>query len=438
MIETDGVRAGSVISLAAGGAGKAVRPLRIGYVWQYDATHLSPVSATALHVGAVVRQLRSRGHQVRMITVRDGQPHVSEDLQNWRPVQANRRRSNMAAYRLAEKVVRGTQSRLKLPYLGLFESDRFSEAVTAALADCDLLYERFWLLASGGQMAAQRLGIPIFYEVNGDLVEEYRQLGIHLSSAQWAAVNFVTRHMFASAGRVITVSEPLRQATLRRWKLAPEQVTAVSNGAQVELFAAQAGDDPSLRIAYGLDESPLVIFVGSFKPWHGLDLLVEAFSRLPQEIGAKLMMVGDGPTRPELEAQAQRLGLGERVIFTGAVPHAQVANLLRHADVAVLNPRRTLATESQSPLKLFEYMAAGLAIVGPALPNIESIVTHGENALLVEPDSPDALASALADLLRGPVLRARLGESARRTAFERHSWESTVIELERIFAEEER
>lgn len=408
----------------------AGRPLKIGYVWQYEAAGLSPVSATALHIQAVVRALQARSHQVRVLALRQGWPSYTDDLENWHPVQAGPLPRGL---QWVERPVRGAQSRLGLPYLNYFESYRFSQAVEVAFQGYDVLYERFWLNGYGALLAAGRMGLPLVYEVNGDLVEEYAQLGIELSALQWKAIHWITRRMFRRAAGVVTVSEVLRERVLHRWHIDPHQVVTVPNGAQVDVFSGASGDR-MLSERYGLNGHPAIMFVGSFKPWHGLDLLVEAFSRLagthPQ---ARLVFVGDGPERQALEAQAGRLNLDGKVIFTGAVPHEEVAALLSAAEVAVVNPRVSPASISQCPLKLFEYMAAGKAIVAPRAPNLQAILTDGENALLVPPDEPEALRQALVRLLDQADLRRALGEAARRQALERHSWGRTAQDLETIF-----
>jgi glycosyltransferase involved in cell wall biosynthesis len=240
--------------------------------------------------------------------------------------------------------------------------------------------------------------------------------------------------MLHGAGRVVAVSEPLRDTVIRRWKLPPEQVVTVANGADTALFAAAL---PAGGYDNGQDAGPSgseVIFVGSFKPWHGLDLLLEAFALLARRCpSARLVLVGDGPARPDLERRAARPDLAGRVTFTGVVPHPEVAPKVARAAVAVVNPRRTPATVSQSPLKLFEYMAAGKAIVAPDLPNLARILTDGQDARLVPPDRPDALAAALEELLGDEPLRRRLGEAARNKALQQHSWGSTVQRLENLF-----
>jgi glycosyltransferase involved in cell wall biosynthesis len=400
-------------------------------LFQYETGDLAPTAATSLHLRALAAAWGRAGHQVRLLTIRGGRPHISHDGLSWEPFAAP-----PPAPSLIERALRRLQSTLHLPYLNYFESRRFAAWARAALGDCDLLYERFWIQAYGGLLAAQALNIPIFYEVNGDLVVEYGMLGIDLSPGQWRVIHALTRWMYRRAGRVITVSETLRQRTLARYHLPEAQVTTVSNGADLEnITAAPDALPPELAARLDAAVGPLVVFVGNFKPWHGLDLLLDAFAGVADPT-ARLLLVGDGPERAALEGQAARLGLGERLICSGRVPHATVAALLRRADVAVLNPRQTPASLAQSPLKLFEYLAAGLAILGPRTPNIAALVHDEETALLVAPDDAAALRAGLDRLLADSELRARLGQAAAVLARTRYSWERAAAELETIFRAE--
>jgi glycosyltransferase involved in cell wall biosynthesis len=120
-------------------------------------------------------------------------------------------------------------------------------------------------------------------------------------------------------------------------------------------------------------------------------------------------IVGEGPARPGLEALAASLGVADRVRFTGLVPHEQVPATVQTFDIA-LQPR---VVDYASPLKIFDYMAAGRAIVAPDQPNIREILAHGRTGLLFDPNQPGAMWGAVARLLADPALRARLGAAAR-------------------------
>jgi glycosyltransferase involved in cell wall biosynthesis len=123
------------------------------------------------------------------------------------------------------------------------------------------------------------------------------------------------------------------------------------------------------------------------------------------------LVVGDGQGRPALERAAKAAGIEDRITITGVVDRHEIPEYVASFDIAV-QPK---ATEYASPLKLFEYMALGRAIIAPDQPNLREVLTDGSNALLFAPDDPVSLASALSALIVEPDLRRRLGAAAART-----------------------
>jgi glycosyltransferase involved in cell wall biosynthesis len=407
--------------------------LRIGYLLQADVPEMAELSGPQLHVQATIEGLTRRGHHVRLVAAQNRGLVWTDDREAWQVGQLSL--SATRSFRLVERAVRGMQSRLHFPFLRLFGSYRFAEVCATALSGYDLMYERHGFLGYGGLIAARRLNVPLILEVNGDFVEEYRKLGIELSGAQWAAIHLITRLTLEHADRIIAVGETIKQRIARRWRIPAAKISVVTNGADIRLFTATTAlQVESVRTRYGLESQPTIIFVGSFQPWHGVDLLVEALREVvARRSGVRLILVGDGPRRVEIERRAGSLGLGERVIFTGSVPHQEVAALLQVADVAVIYHSGAAAEIVETPLKLFEYMAAGKALVAPAVPNMQRLLAHRVNALLVPPDSPPALAEALLELLDDSDLRAALGAAARTEAQARHSWDRVVTDIEAIF-----
>ncbi|MBX2998552.1 MAG: glycosyltransferase family 4 protein [Caldilineaceae bacterium] len=402
--------------------------MKIGYLWQSETADMTQLSASVLHIKAVIQGLKERGHSVRMVSIPGRQHQWTEDLAQWTFINSQR----PWAMRTVESGLRNIQNRFRLPYFNFFDSYHFSSAAVSALADCDVLYERYWLLNYGGLLTARRLGIPLVLEVNGDLIEEYAQLNIELSKAQWAAIHFINRRLFQGASHIVTVSEHLRQRTIERWGVDPAKVTTVANGAHVDVFALDQKIE-KVRTRYHLNGEPTIAFVGSFKPWHGLDFLLDAFARVQSVAhNCKLVLVGDGPVRSELEAKVKDLQLEAQVIFTGKIEHQEVAELLQAVQIAVVNPRVSNASLAQSPLKLFEYMAAGKAIVAPSISTVEQILTHQVDAMLVPPNNVDALVNALLALIQNQELRLNLGQSAKQKALTNHSWARTAAEIETI------
>jgi glycosyltransferase involved in cell wall biosynthesis len=131
-----------------------------------------------------------------------------------------------------------------------------------------------------------------------------------------------------------------------------------------------------------------------------------ASPQAPQD--THLLVVGDGPVRAALEAQAQRLGLAGRVTFTGVVHRGQVPAHVAAFDVAL----QPAVTPYASPLKLMEYLVLGKAVVAPATPNLQEVLTDNVNALMFEPAHPGALEGALTRLCTDTALRQRLAQGA--------------------------
>jgi glycosyltransferase involved in cell wall biosynthesis len=259
----------------------------------------------------------------------------------------------------------------------------------------DLIYERANLYYLAGAWLARRTGLPYFLEVNSPLAEERgRHGGLRLCRLAAAA----ERYTWRSADCVLAVTEVLRQRILAAG-CAPERVRVMPNGVVLERFSPPAEADPP--------HPPVLGFVGFVRDWHGLDAVLRGLAR--EAPRASLVIIGEGPARPGLEALAASLGVAERVRFTGVLAHEQVARAVAHFDIA-LQPR---VVDYASPLKIFDYMAAGRAIVAPDQPNIREVLAHERTALLFDPAREGAMWEAIARLLGDAALRQRLGAAAR-------------------------
>ncbi len=178
-----------------------------------------------------------------------------------------------------------------------------------------------------------------------------------------------------------------------------------------------------------------MLYAGQLYPWKGVDVLLEALARVPD---LRLVVLGGLVGERDLErvrALVVRLGLEARVELPGTVPQARVAEELRRAAIVVVPFLRTRMTERHtSPLKAFEALAAGRAIVASDLPSTREVLRDGATALLVPPGEPEALAAALRRLAGDGALR----ESLARRAFDeapRFSWDARAGALLRLFDE---
>ncbi len=272
----------------------------------------------------------------------------------------------------------------------------------------DVIYERYNLFYLAGAVLARREKIPFFLEVNAPLAEERARFGgLRLGRlARWAE-----DHVWRAAERVFAVTGVLGERITRRG-VAPERLVITPNGIDLAAFPAP-GDGATAR------ETLVLGFTGFVREWHGLDAVITALATPGADPRLRLVIAGDGPARPLLARQAAALGLAARVRFTGLVGRAEIPGLVADFDIA-LQPR---VVAYASPLKIFEYMAAGRAIVAPDQPNIREILDHERSALLFDPDQAGAMWAAIMRLAGDADLRARLGAEARADIIRRgYTW----------------
>jgi glycosyltransferase involved in cell wall biosynthesis len=171
-------------------------------------------------------------------------------------------------------------------------------------------------------------------------------------------------------------------------------------------------------------------FTGFVRDWHGLDKVITMIADDPPESSRHLLVVGDGPARAALEAQARALNIQHRVSFTGVIGRDEVARYVAAFDIAL----QPAVVEYASPLKLFEYLALGKAIIGPAQPNLMEILTDGQNAVLFDPKAADGMAGAIGKLSADVALRERMGENARKTISDKRlTWRENAIRAVELF-----
>jgi glycosyltransferase involved in cell wall biosynthesis len=269
----------------------------------------------------------------------------------------------------------------------------------------DVIYERYNLFFVSGPWARRRYGVPLLLEVNAPLLDERsRYGGIALPAlARWSE-----RLAWRGADQVFTVTSVLAER-IGQEGVPERNIRVTPNGIDPQQFAALPGRDEAKR-RLGLDGRLVLGFTGFVREWHGLESILDLMAEHP-DLNLHLLLVGDGPARPELEDRARELGLSGRVTFTGVVGREQVPAHVVAFDVAL----QPAVVPYASPLKLFEYLAAGCAIVAPASDNIREILTHESNALLFDPEQPSQRTAAIARLAEDAQLRARLGDAAAAT-----------------------
>lgn len=290
----------------------------------------------------------------------------------------------------------------------------------------DFIYQRANVHMLGPLWAARLLRLPLFLEVNAPLARERG----HTSGFSWPGLaRWSETYLWRHADRLLPVTQVLAREIIESG-VSPEQIAVIANGVNPARFAHR--DRRAAKTAAGLGSGLVLGFVGYVRQWHGLEHVIDLMARDERLSDAHLIVVGDGPAKPELKAHAQRLGVASRIFFTGIVARDDVVKIAAAFDIA-LQPD---VTAYASPLKLFEYMALGHAIVAPDTPNIREVLNDGQNGLLFSRGDFNAFATAVGRLAADPVLRQRLGrEAAEDIVVKNRTWVANVRKIESLLAE---
>jgi glycosyltransferase involved in cell wall biosynthesis len=279
-----------------------------------------------------------------------------------------------------------------------------------------LIYDRYSLFNLGPAIVARRYGVDLVTEVNdATVIERSRELFFERLARR------IERVILRRSTLIVTVSDRLKQLLIDSHDLADRVFAVTPNAVDPQRFEIVDGSDARHRL--GLERNTVIGVVGSFVSWHGLDFLVRSVAcLLNQRSDCRVILVGDGPARRDVDQLVERLDLDGRVRFTGFVAPEDVPKYIACMDVCVMPD----SNDHGSPIKIFEYMAMSKAVVAPAYPPIQKVIEHGKNGILFRPRDEAELRRAVGRLLDDPDLRRHLGSNARRHVLESHTWQKNV------------
>lgn len=289
----------------------------------------------------------------------------------------------------------------------------------------DFIYMRASLYATTGIELAQALNRPLLVEVNTPLATEqsiYRGTG--LGSLALAA----ERWLLSRADAVLTVSTALHEHVMSMGT-APERIHVIPNAVDAARFHPHAPDTAQESVLE-LGDGPVLGFVGGLRPWHGVQYLPQLMTNLiSQYPNLRLVIVGDGQMRAELEAELERLGIAQHVLFTGARSHAEIPALIRRFDIALAPYPNTDHDFYFSPLKLFEYMGCGIPVIAARIGQIADVIENGVTGLLYTPGDIDALTASCHELLSNPERRQTMGQKAAALIHAQYTWDHNAARV---------
>ena len=270
----------------------------------------------------------------------------------------------------------------------------------------EVIYERFSLFLFAGLWMRRLSGLPLVLEVNAPLYEERASndgLRLHWLG-RWAQ-----RLIWNRVDHVLPVTGVLARI-VADYGVPRSHITVIPNGIDPDRFVSSPDSD-SAKAALGLPPRLVIGFTGFIRGWNAVHRLIDFVAMQQSQFDLHILVVGDGPARGSLQDHAQARGVADRLTIAGIVARDEIGRHIAAFDIAVLPG----LTPYSSPLKLFEYMQLGRAIVAPDTENIREILTDGQDALLFKADQNGSLENALARLCGDITLRIRLGDAGRQT-----------------------
>ena len=385
--------------------------MRICYLCQDVGISLDGTKGASAHLRGFLRAAKALGHEIAVVTCSDNDAGLAVPV------------FSIPKTRFLEFSGIEGQPRL-LRALSHTCNNTAAEHVLEEVIESfrpDLIYERYSPFAVAGGAIARRNGIPLILEVNAMLAEEGK---VYRRQALQEVCELLEQTALRNASLIITVSEELRRA-LMACGVEAQKMATVPNGVDEMFFA------PARRLVRDdLTGKTVVGFVGSLKPWHAIDLLAASFRELAHDPSFHLLIVGDGPMRKITHALAKELP--GRVSLAGAVRHEDVPAYIKAMDIAVA-PYQAMEMFYYSPLKVFEYMACGRAIIAAEIGQLKELLRHGETGWLVPPGDTESLTEAIRTLAADADLRTMLGQNAANEARKRHTWEQRVDRILDLF-----
>jgi glycosyltransferase involved in cell wall biosynthesis len=289
----------------------------------------------------------------------------------------------------------------------------------------DLFYTRLAGNSISSSVVSSVLKITQIGEVNGITIDEMVIQGSSKLNIMIARV--IENINFSRCSKLIAVTSGVKKGLVDTYSIPESKVIVINNGANTDLFIPM--NKKEMKDTLNLDiSSHYVCFVGNLIPWQGVEFLIKASPFILQEYNdVRFLIVGDGIMKKELMQLAEDMGVLDRFIFTGRVPYEAVPMYINASDICVAP--FILERNSKiglSALKTYEYLACGKPLVASDIAGVKELIEVSGGGVLVTPEDPKELASAVINLLLNENSRSLMGKNGRKFVVENHSWHSVA------------
>lgn len=364
-----------------------------------------------VHIGEMVRAWRELGHGVDLVG-------PVEDA-----IQGKERQKGFSLNKYIYKIISRHMPEIFFEFFEIFYNFSAGKKIRKAFRykGYDLLYERYAIFNWCGVREAKRVKIPVILEVN---YTSHTPLYRKRSKLLKPLAARIEKWVLEDADGLIVVSNYLKEH-LESMGIDKNKIIVLTNAANPEVFNPQISSSV-IRNKSNMDGKIVIGFAGGFYPWHGLDLLLDAFKIASIKYkNIALLLIGDGPIKPYLEKKVFETGLKDQVCFTEMVPHHSLPAYIAAFDIGVM-PH---SNEYGSPMKIYEYMAMGKPVIASKFGPLEDGITHGKEGFLFKPGDIDELIFFLDKLIKNKTLREEMGRCGRQRIVNRHNWLNNAMSV---------
>ena len=279
--------------------------------------------------------------------------------------------------------------------------------------------------------AAQRLGLPLVYEIRAFWEDAAVGNGTGTEgSAKYRLTRALENHVVRHADAVAVICEGLRGDLIGRG-VAPAKIVVSPNGVDMELFGSPQPAEMALAAELGLTGKTVIGYIGSFYDYEGLDDLIAAMPMLKSD--AHLLLVGGGPVEDALRAQAVASPVADRIHFVGRVPHEEVERYYSLVDVLAYPRKRMRLTDLVTPLKPLEAMAQGRLVAASDVGGHKELIRDGDTGTLFAADDPEAIARSLDGLFANRAAWDAMRGRARHFVETERSWQQNIYRYDPVY-----
>jgi glycosyltransferase involved in cell wall biosynthesis len=389
--------------------------MKILYYSAHPQLKLNTQSGPGTHMRETIAALRELGHEVLPVIIGDLLSPGTVPTGNV----DNRSRSLIKS--LIPKILWRSLKELKL-----MKTDRYAEKILVqqlARFKPDLVYERAAYFQVSGINAVKNKNVAHFIEVNAPFIQEIREF--EKANTLWLRrAKRVELLQIEEPDLVYVVSTALKKHYAGN-TTEPEKIHVVPNCVNPKYIQVDLEMKNKLIDTFGLGDKRIIGFVGSIFPYHGVDILIEAFSKIADEFpDTLLLIVGDGEILNDLKKSAIDLNIEKKVLFTGSRPHHEVFTWIDIMDICVMAKSNWYG----SPVKIFEYGAMGKAIIAPNTIPVKDVMENNIDGILIDPFGA-SLSDALKKLLTDDVFKKQLALRFKEKVLKEYTWKKTADKI---------